>query len=206
LPAGLTPGQVAAANALLAQESERRSGSESGQADMEVAGFVDWQQDESRIVAGLAVVAPTGDYDKNRVVNPGTGNYWTLRPLMVAARAWENGLEAGTRITYSINSRNSDTEVRSGSYLHADWASLYRATDNWKFGLQGFVLKQFTKDDGPNVAEHGNKAQSLSAGPVLAYLADSGNWALDVKLTQEFEVRNRPEGQVTWVRLNMRLD
>ncbi|MGY4830374.1 SphA family protein [Sphaerotilaceae bacterium SBD11-9] len=206
LPAGLTAGQIAAANTLLAQQSALRSGSESGQADMEVASFIDWQQDESRLVAGLAVVVPTGDYDKDRVVNPGTGKYWTLRPLMVAARAWENGLEAGTRVTYSINSRNRDTDVRSGSYLHADWSGMYRADDNWKFGLQGYVLKQFTKDDGPNVAEHGNKAQTLGAGPVLAYLAQSGNWALDLKWMQEFAVRNRPEGQVTWVRLNMRLD
>ena len=206
LPAGVWTASAAAANALLAQESAHRSGSESGQADMELAGFIDWQQDESRLVAGLAVVAPTGDYDKNRVVNPGTGKYWTLRPLIVAARAWENGLEVGTRATYSINSRNSDTDVRSGSYLHADWSAMYAATDNWKLGLQGFVLKQFTKDDGPNVAENGNKVQTLGAGPVLAYLAQSGNRALDVKWMQEFEVRNRPEGQVTWVRLNMRLD
>lgn len=206
LPAGLTASQIAAANALLAQASAAQSGSQSGQADAELAAFVDWQQDESRLVAGLAVVAPTGDYDQNRVVNPGTGKYWTLRPLLVAARAWDNGLEIGTRTTLSINSRNRDTDKRSGSYVHADWSAMYRLTDNWKFGLQGFVLKQFTKDDGPGVADTGNKVQTLGTGPVLAYLAESGNWALDVKLMQEYAVRNRPQGQVAWLRLNVRLD
>lgn len=206
LPAGLSAGQIAVANALLAQEGARRSGSETGLADTELASFIDWASDESRVVAGFAVVAPTGDYDSQRAVNPGAGKYWTLRPLMVASRVWENGLEFGMRATYSFNTKNRDTDVRSGQYLHADWAAMFRATDSWRLGLQGYVVQQTTNDKGPNVAEHGNKARTLGAGPVLAYLSESGTWGLDAKAMQEFSVRNRPEGQVYWLRLNVRLD
>ena len=206
LPAGLSAGQIAAVNSLLAQQGAARSGSQTGLADMELAGFIDWAQDESRIVGGLALVAPVGDYDKTRAVNTGSGKYWTLRPLLVASRVWENGLELGLRATYSFNSVNRDTDVRSGQYLHADWAAMYRANDRWRVGLQGYVLKQTTHDTGPNVAADGNKAQALAAGPVVAYIPDSGGWGFDVKLMQEFSVRNRPEGVIGWVRLNVRLD
>jgi hypothetical protein len=206
LPAGLSAGQIAAVNSLLAQQGAAHSGSHTGLADSELAAFIDWQQDESRIVGGLAVVAPVGDYDKDRVVNTGSGRYWTLRPLLVASRVWENGLEVGLRATYSFNTVNHATDVRSGQYLHADWAAMYRASDRWHVGLQGYVVKQTTGDTGPGVAADGNKVQALSAGPVVAYIPDSGNWGLDFKLMQEFSVRNRPEGMIGWLRLNVRLD
>jgi hypothetical protein len=206
LPAGLPAQQVAMANALLAQQGAARSGSHTGLADAELAAFVDWAQDESRVVAGLAVNAPTGDYDRDRVVNTGTGKYWTLKPLLAASRVWENGMSLGLRATYSFNTRNRDTDVRSGQYLHLDWSGLYRANDRWSVGLQGYALKQFTKDSGPGVAADGNKVQAYSAGPVVAYIAESGAWAVDVKVMQEFSVRNRPEGQLAWVRLNLRFE
>ncbi|MEW6704955.1 MAG: transporter [Pseudomonadota bacterium] len=206
LPAGLPAGTVAAINAGLAAQGAARSGEHTGLADPELAAFIDWQQDESRIVAGLALNAPLGSYDKNRAVNTGAGDYWTIKPLLVAARVWENGLELGLRATYSFNTTNRDTEVRSGQYLHADWSAMFRANDQVRLGLQGYALKQFTADKGPGVAAHGNKVEAYSAGPVLAYISESGTWALDAKLMQEFSVRNRPEGQVAWLRLNMRFD
>jgi hypothetical protein len=78
--------------------------------------------------------------------------------------------------------------------------------DQWRLGLQGYVLEQTTVDRGPGVPEHGNKVRALGAGPVAGYLAESGTWGLDVKVMKEFSVRNRPEGTTSWVRLNVRLD
>jgi hypothetical protein len=206
LPAGLPPSVVSAVNAGLAAESARRSGSHTGLADPELAAFLDWAQDDSRFVAGVAVNAPLGDYDSARAVNTGSGKYWTIKPLVVASRVWESGLELGLRATYSINSTNRDTDVRSGQYLHADWSGMWRMNDQLRVGLQGYVLKQFTSDSGPGVVANGNKVQALSAGPVVAYIAESGSWALDFKVMQEFEVRNRPQGTTSWLRLNVRLD
>jgi hypothetical protein len=40
----------------------------------------------------------------------------------------------------------------------------------------------------------------------VAYTSESGTWAVDMKVMQEFAVRNRPEGQLGWLRLNLRLD
>lgn len=203
LPPGTPAQTVAAVNAALAQVAATRSGTHAGLADPEFAGFIDWQQDESRLVAGVAVNAPLGSYDRNRVVNTGSGHYWTVKPLLVASRVWENGFSAGLRATYSINTRNTDTDVRSGQYLHMDWSGTYRLNDFWQVGLQGYVLKQTTDDRGGVAGP--NRVQALAAGPVVAYLSESGEWGVDVKAMQEFSVRNRPEGLITWVRLNFRI-
>jgi hypothetical protein len=204
LPAGTPAAVVAGVNGALATASAQRSGSHSGLADPEVSAYLDWAQDESRIVVGVAMNPPLGDYDKNRVVNTGSGKYWTFKPLLVATRAWENGFSVGLRATYNINTRNDDTGVKSGQYLHADWSGMYRLTDQWQLGVQGYVLKQFTADKGGLAGD--NKVQALSAGPVIAYVAESGNWGVDLKTMQEFSVRNRPQGTLTWLRLNVRLN
>lgn len=206
LPAGLPPATVAVVDSLLAQQSAARSGSKSGQGDLDMTAFVDWQGDDGRTALGVSVVAPTGSYQAGRAVNPGAGKFWTVRPLLIASRVWENGLELGLRATYSINTKNTETDVRSGQYLHVDWAGMYRLDDNWRAGLQGYVLNQFTSDSGPGVPSHGNKARVFAAGPMVSYQSESGVWALDFKLMQEFGVRNRPEGQIAWLRLNLRLD
>ncbi|MEO3715375.1 SphA family protein [Roseateles flavus] len=206
LPAGVPAGAAAAVQNLLDQQGAQRSGSKSGQGDLDLAGFVDWQQDDSRLVLGLSVVAPTGAYDAQRAVNPGAGKFWTVRPLVLASKVWENGLELGLRATYSVNTRNTDTDVRSGQYLHADYAAMYRVNDAWRLGLQGYLVEQTTNDNGPGVAAGGNKARVRALGPMLAYVSEDGVWSADVKVLKEFAVRNRPQGTTTWVRLNLRLD
>ncbi|MET0349008.1 MAG: transporter [Rhizobacter sp.] len=197
---------VPALQPTLNANAARMSGEESGVADMEVAGFVDWQQESSRLAGGLAVVAPTGDYEAGRAVNIGTGKYWTVRPLLVASHVWDNGFQIGTRTTYSVNSTNRDTGVKSGQYIHADWAAVYPLGDLWRVGVQGFALVQTTKDKDGGITPDGNKVQTYGAGPTIAYLSESGTWALDFKVMQEFAVRNRPEGTIGWLRLNFRVD
>lgn len=204
LPAGLPTAAAAQINQQLSAAGAALSGQRSGMADPEIAAYLDWQQDESRVALGVAFNPPMGSYNADRAVNPGAGKFWTFKPLLVASRVWENGFAVGLRATYSFNTRNDDTGVRSGQYLHADWSGTYQLNDQWKFGVQGYVLKQFTADRGGDSAA--NKVQALSAGPLIAYLAESGDWGVDFKVMKEFSVRNRPEGTVTWLRLNYRLN
>lgn len=182
------------------------SGHVSAQGDTEIAPFVDFQEDESRLVLLAALVAPTGNYDPNRAVNAGSGRFWTLRPGFLYGRAWENGMEFGTRVTYSINGENSATDVKSGQYLHADMALMYRVNDQLRLGLHGYAVRQFTKDKGPNVAADGNKAQVYALGPAVGYQSQDGEFAAEFKVLPEFHVRNRPEGMTSWLRLMFRLD
>ena len=204
IPAAVPPAAAAQINAQLAGAGAALSGKRSGLADPELAAYLDWQQDESRVALGVAFNPPLGSYDASRAVNPGAGKFWTFKPLLVASRVWENGIAVGLRATYSFNTRNDDTGVRSGQYLHADWSGTYQLNDQWKVGVQGYVLKQFTADQGS--AAGANKVQALSAGPLVAYLSESGDWGVDFKGMKELSVRTRPEGTVTWLRLNYRLN
>lgn len=192
------------------RQTDALSGSETGLGDTEIAPFVDFQDDESRMTFAMAVVAPTGDYDKDRPVNPGAGNFWTLRPIFTYSRVFDNGIELGARNTYSFNSENRDTDYRSGQYLHSDLSALYGFGNGLKLGLGGYVVKQTTKDHGGRgtaaAPDHGNKARVYGLGPVVSYQSESGVWGVEAKVLKEYQAENRPEGTVGWVRLLLRLD
>ena len=196
-----------AVNTQLGAAGPARSGSVTGLGDMEIAPFVDFQDDESRLVLLAALVAPTGDYKSTRAVNTGSGKFWTFRPGFLYGIAFDNGLELGTRVTYSINGENTDTKYRSGQYVHVDFSAMYRLNDQWRFGLQGYALKQTTDDKQSGaVVGDGNKAQILAAGPAVGYQSPNGSWAAELKVLPEFSVRNRPEGTTGWMRLMLRMD
>lgn len=200
------PAAIAAVAPLVNAQAQARSGSRDGLGDMEIAPFVDWQDDISRMTFAMAVVAPTGDYDKNRPVNPGAGNFWTLRPVLSIARVTENGWELGLRNTYSVNTRNRDTDYTSGQYLHSDGSALYTVKDGLRLGIGGFAVIQTTGDRGTGAPSNGNKARVFGLGPALSWQNDSGRVGLEFKVLEEFGARNRPEGTVAWGRLIMRLD
>lgn len=194
----------------VAAQAAAASGQRSGIADMEIAPFIDFQDDESRLTFALAVVAPTGEYDKDRPVNPGAGNFWTLRPIVTVSRVFDNGWELGARNTYSFNSENRDTHYRSGQYLHSDLSALYGFGNGFKLGVGGYLVYQTTKDKGGDGAAaapaHGNKARVYGLGPVASWQSESGTWGLEAKVLKEFAAENRPEGTVAWLRLLLRLD
>lgn len=192
------------------RQAAAQSGQQSGIADMEIAPFIDFQDDESRVTFALAVVAPTGEYDKDRPVNPGAGNFWTLRPIVTVSRVFDNGWELGARNTYSFNSENRDTDYRSGQYLHSDLSALYGFGNGWKLGAGGYVVYQTTRDHGGKGAEaapsDGKRARVVGVGPALSWQSESGTWGLEAKVLKEYHAENRPEGTVGWLRVLMRLD
>ncbi|MBB5203504.1 hypothetical protein HNQ51_000797 [Inhella inkyongensis] len=205
--AGIPAGVQATVQGQLDALARASSGSRSGAADLELMPYVDWQSDTDRLALGLGVVAPTGRFDASSAVNPGAGKFWTLRPLLVAARVWENGLEAGLRATYSINGRNRDTHNRSGQYLAADFGAHYALSEAYKLGLQGFVNWQTTADRCADpVLSLCGKVRVMGLGPSLSFTSEDGRLFMDAKVLKEFGARNRPEGLSVWLRANVRLD
>lgn len=200
------PSLAGPVGAALAAGAAAASGEQAAQGDVEIAPFVDWQDDVGRLTAAFAVVAPTGDYDAARPVNPGAGRFWTFRPVLALAHVTDSGWELGVRNTYSFNTRNESTRYRSGQYWHADFSALNAVSDRLRLGVGGYLLIQTTRDDGPAVPAHGNKARAFALGPALAWQSESGRLAWELKVLEEFGVRNRPDGRVVWAHLLMRFD
>lgn len=186
------------------------SGRQFGIGDLEIAPIIHWEIGDHQS-AGLAatIIIPTGDYDASRLVNVGFGNYYTFRPSAQYAYIGD-GWDIAGRAVLSINSRNKDTQYRTGTILNLDYAVMKFVSDDVRVGLQGYVVRQLSSDSQDASTLHpttddlstGNKMQVYSAGPAVAWLKNGGEFLLEGKFLQEFGAKNRTEGQTFWLTLS----
>lgn len=175
------------------------SDSRTGLGDPELGALVAWHGPQWHHAAALAVVAPTGAYERTRMANTGN-NHWTLRPVFVASYLNAAGLDASAKITYSINGRNDDTDYRSGQYLHADFNLGQRVAPDWQVGLQGMLIHQTTDDKQAGaVVGDGMRTRVLALGPAVRWQSPAGV-SLEAKLLKETAARWHTQGTALWLK------
>ncbi|KGS15339.1 MULTISPECIES: transporter [Pseudomonas syringae group] len=146
----------------------------------------------------LMIQAPTGDYDKNRLVSPGT-NHWTLSPLLNATYISPGGFEVSSSFQIDINARNPDTDYRSGVEYRHEFAVGQHVGD-WTLGIGGYYYRQLSDDDAPGLTR-GNRARVIAAGPAVSYFKPgSGLPPVWLHAYKEFDARNRAEGYTVALR------
>jgi len=182
------------------------SDSRTGVGDAEAAALVAWHGPQWHTAAALAMVLPTGSYDKSRMANSGN-NITTLRPVFVATYLGASGLDLSTKLTYSINRENSDTQYKSGQYLHADFNAGMRVAPAWQVGLQGYLIHQTTDDkqNGTKVGTDGNRTRVFALGPAVRWQASPTAPSVELRWLKETGARNHTEGNALWVKAVWRL-
>lgn len=177
------------------------SDSRTAAGDIEAAPLVAWHGLQWHTAAALALVLPTGSYDKTRMANPGN-NITTLRPVFVASYLTEGGLDLSTKLTYSINRENGDTRYKSGQYLHADFNAGLRVAPEWQVGLQGYLIHQTTDDklNGVKVGSDGNRTRVFAFGPAVRWQTSPTAPSVEVRWLKETGARNHTEGSALWIK------
>ena len=112
-----------------------------------------------------------------------------------------DGWDVGARMVLSFNTKNKDTNYKSGTMFNVDFAAMKFVTEDLRLGVQGYVVNQLTKDssDDANVqaaidAADGAKMRAYAAGPALGWIVNGGEMVVEGKLLKEFGARNRSEG------------
>lgn len=150
----------------------------------------------------LDVVVPTGKYDKNHAINPGS-NFWSINPYW-AATLW---LTPKTSVTWNAyylwNAKNDDPspalyganaeDMQAGQAVHLNFNAAYALTQQLHVGVNGYWLKQFTDTEINGHAISGRREQVFAIGPGAMY-AISRNDLLYANLYFESEAENRTEG------------
>lgn len=174
-----------------------RSGKASGIGDMTLAPvLLGWHGPTLHQMAGMEVILPTGQYDKNRNVNAGR-NTWQAAALY--GLTWFPGAwEASARVRYGINGRNADTDYRSGDELTLEFSGGYKFAPGWSGGLNGYLYRQVTDDVRNGNTVYGNRASVNAIGPYVAH-AFSKQASIVAKIQIESDAKNRAEGQRLWL-------
>jgi hypothetical protein len=168
----------------------------SGLGDLIFAPMLGWHSGNHHWAAAVETIFPTGDYDKNQLANIGK-NYYTFRPILAYSYSEPTGWDISTKMSYSFNTENDDTNYQSGDYLAADYSIGYKLNPNLLLALEGYAFKQLKSDEVNNV-DIDFKGQALAYGPGIHYQKDG--WSLEAKYLKETEVENRPKGDATWLK------
>ncbi|MBL0422158.1 transporter [Ramlibacter sp. AW1] len=181
----------------LAAQAAAESGEISGFGDAEVYGG--WIAPESpvRLAATAALVVPTGRYDAAAGVDAGQGDFFTFKPSVRAAWQLDEKLVTAGKLVFGFNSRNRDTNVRSGHWAGFEAAVAYRLPIAL-VGVNGVHVQQLRDDD--NNPFGASRFRATSAGLfITSELPAIGS--LTFQYTAMLESRNARHGNVTQLRL-----
>lgn len=196
--------QTAATNATNA------NGSNFGVGDLEVGVMLRWQKDENQVLVVPNLILPTGKYSKtdalNGVPSPGMGKFWTFRPTVQFSHIGD-GWDFGVRSSLSFNTKNTDTDYRSGNYLNVDWALMKDLPNQFRVGLQGYVIQQLTDDSysGSAAATPAQEAtlvgkgRAFAVGPAVSWIKGAGELLVEGKWLKEVDAANRPKADSFWI-------
>jgi len=181
-----------------------------GMGDTTISPIVLWDMGKNlTLAAAVEITVPTGEYSSDRLANT-SNNFYTYKPLFSFTWLPTENTEVSMKTTYSFNQKNKDTDYRSGQIFHFDYSASYRLTDNLRVGLNGYYLKQITDDKqfghtvqfaGQDV-DDGVRGQVFAIGPAL-HLTFLKYASAEIRWAKEFDVENRPEGEMLWAKLSI---
>jgi hypothetical protein len=157
-----------------------------------------WHAKNWHWLTGLEVLVPVGSYDTKDLANIGR-NYWTFEPIFAATYLSDSGFEVSVKFLYDINTKNNDTNYKSGQEFHIDY-TVAKKFNNISAGLGGYYYKQISDDEqyGIKVAPDGKRGQVFAIGPQVKY--DFKKMFLVATYATEMSVKNRPDGDKFWLK------
>ena len=209
-PPGATPAPLlgainAVANATnnavqagVAASASAQNADVSGVGDTEVVMAWSLHAERLKVVAGLSVWLPTGEYDKNRGPNPGFGDFYTVRTGVAVTyalnpkhtdAAWDAGVTVAGRVAVGTNSSNKETNYKSGSFVYFE-GGIVKVTGDFAFGANLLGVQQISDDTGSGVAAGTGRYKNFGGGPFVSYKLPGKDAGFNLHYSENFGSRN----------------
>lgn len=191
----------------------RRSDSASGLGDILLMPLMlNYQASKDLAVnMRMTVYAPTGEYNTGELANTGK-NFWTVEPeVALMYMGQQNQIEGSLFFGVDFNQENADTNYKSGSQAHLD-GTLAKHFPLWGglagLGATGYWYEQIEGDSGEGATFGDFKSRAMGLGPVASWVKKAGDGQLlaEFKWLNEFNTKNRPEGNIAFLKIMYRFD
>jgi hypothetical protein len=142
------------------------------------------------------IVAPTGHYDVNNVINVGR-NYWAFDTQL--GLTWfhkATGTEVSILPGIMFNTTNPATDYHTGTEFHLDFMVNQFVMPTVALGAQGYWYKQVDGDSGSGAVLGSFMGESVGIGPAVLWVPEStkGRFVAVLKWTHDVSNTNRLNG------------
>jgi hypothetical protein len=155
-----------------------------------------WSFGELNVKLAQWVVAPTGHYHVNSLINVGR-NYWAFdTQLGVTWFHKATGTELTVLPGIMLNTSNPATDYRSGNEFHLDFMANQFLAPTFALGVQGYWYKQIDGDSGTGAVLGPFMGESFGLGPALLWTPEflQGRASIVLKWLHDISNTNRLNG------------
>ncbi|WP_256081047.1 transporter [Massilia sp. YIM B04103] len=182
----------------LQKQADDASGQVSGIGDTELqAGWL-YVRDRMRVLAGASIVLPTGKYSPSSGPDIGYGNYYTFRPAFQATYLLTPEVAISGKVTWAVNTRNRDNQLRSGNWAGVELAAGYK-TPLGVLGIHGLRVQQYQDDS--NNPWGNSRLRSTNAGIFFTTKLEAINAAITAQYMATTMSRNSKHGDFSQLRM-----
>lgn len=173
-----------------------------------VPGFnLGWHEGNWHWTVGSLVNVPVGYWEQGNFSNIGF-NRWAVD--LNSAVTWLNqtsGLEVSGAAGFTFNGENPDTDYKTGTEFHFEYAAVQNFSKRFGIGINGYFYDQVTGDSGQGANLGEFKGRVAAIGPVANFNFQLGKLPISTSLRyfHEFDVQNRLEGDAGYFILTMPL-
>jgi hypothetical protein len=162
-----------------------------------------WNFGELNAKVTQIVIAPTGHYDPNAMINVGR-NYWAFDTQV--GLTWfhkATGTELSVLPGLLVNTMNPATAYRTGTEFHLDFMANQFVAKDIAVGIHGAWYKQIEGDSGAGATFGPFMGESFAMGPAVLWAPEQlkGRYAFIAKWLHDFSNTNRLNGD--WGSLTM---
>jgi hypothetical protein len=142
------------------------------------------------------IVAPTGHYDVNSLINVGR-HYWAFDTQL--GLTWfhkQTGTEISLLPGIMLNTTNPATDYHTGTEFHLDFMVNQFLAPTFAVGVQGYWYKQVDGDSGSGAAFGPFMGESVGLGPALLWSPEflKGKASIILKYLHDVSNTNRLQG------------
>jgi hypothetical protein len=169
--------------------------------------LIGWHQGNWHWTVGALLNVPIGPWDTESISNV-SFHHWGLDTT--AAVTWldpTRGHEVSVAAGFTFNWENPDTDYKTGTEFHVEWALVQHLSKTFSVGLAGYHYQQVTGDSGSGARLGPFEGRVTALGPVLTYSFTCGQIPVSTQLEwmHEFDAVNRAEGDVGLFTVSMPL-
>ncbi|MBL8846184.1 MAG: transporter [Hyphomicrobium zavarzinii] len=169
--------------------------------------LIGWHEGNWHWTVGALLNVPIGPWESDSISNL-SFNRWALDTT--AAITWldpAKGTEISVAAGFTFNGENPDTDYKTGTEFHVEWALMQHLSKTSSIGIGGYHYQQVTGDSGSGARLGDFEGRVTAIGPVLNHTFTCGKIPISTQLEwmHEFDAENRAEGDSAFLNVTIPL-